>query len=113
MVVKYNATERQREIYDYFNLHGIAATEEKYKLSRSRIYQIRKTVLRHDGKKEYMGDMFGLSMRAYYALARKGIKEKAELINLLNSEGIDGLKKIRGLGKEGIKEVVNFVGELC
>lgn len=109
--LSYLATDKQKEIYTYFEEHGIAATQSKYKLSRARIYQIKKLIENPDAAQSKMGSLFGLSIKTCNALRRAGIENAETLEAFYAAEGAAGLKKIRNIGNRNIEEIVDFLAK--
>ena len=97
------------EVYNYFKEHGIAKAQSKFGLSRARIYQLKRMAENLDSVRATMGSLFGLSIKTYNALRREGIEDKESLKTLYSKKGACGLKKIRNIGNDAVKEITDFV----
>lgn len=99
---------REKEIADYFHEHGIHETMKRYALTRSRIYQIRKSAYKktsafYDRKFEGMPELIR------NALGRSGIKDMESLLEFYHENGKEGLSKIVRIGKTNAEIISEYL----
>lgn len=85
---------------DRKNGMSYAEISRKYGISLERVRQICL-------KKEYDGELKGLSLRVRYALNRAGVMSKQQLIEYLDE---DGRLFVRNIGAKGIAELETLTG---
>ena len=99
---------REKEIADYFQEHGIHETMKRYALTRSRIYQIRKSSYKktsafYDRKFEGMPELIRNALR------RNGIKDIESLLEFYYKNGKEGLSKIVRIGKTNAEIISEYL----
>lgn len=100
---------REKEIADYFSEHGIHETMKRYALTKSRIYQIRKSAYKKVNA-FYNREFEGIPEAIRNALGRGGIKDMRKLLEFYRSSGKDGLSKIIRIGKTNAEIISEYLG---
>ena len=100
--------EYQIEIYEYYKIHGIKQTCDKYGVSKKRVYGISKKIEIYNKREQLMGEFYGLSVQTYNALMRNKVEKTRKKLKELYIN--DDLRKLRNFGERRIEDVRIFLG---